>query len=93
MTAWIATDGFLRPGSRRYILISQDRHEVYITIAYYDQDWLDYLQGATDINSPRSFLRLNCYGPWNIFKKQHVFHLSKIILAFTVQVSSEIHLP
>jgi hypothetical protein len=71
-------------------LISQDRHEIYITVAEYEREWLNYLKGEDDANAPLSFLKLHCFGPWSIFDKKHVCHLSKIFLDFTIQMSEEV---
>ncbi|OJD20185.1 hypothetical protein ACJ73_08484 [Blastomyces percursus] len=84
---WIATDGFPLPSERRFVLLSQDRHEVYITIPDYDADYLTYLKGEADADTPRSYLNMKIYGPWDIYDRKSLNNLCRLLLAFTLSVS------
>lgn len=77
--------------NRRFI-ISQDRHEVFVTVAEYNQNYLEYLRN-TEPSSPEdssSFLTMNQYGPWNISSKSSVKEIGTILLATTLRAEKEI---
>lgn len=52
------------------VLISQDRDEIFITLAEYKDQYLDYLRGkpATD----EAFLRMWLFGPYRIKSAHHM---------------------
>ncbi|CAG8359254.1 unnamed protein product [Penicillium salamii] len=95
MVAWIMNDANSRecPLEQR-IIVSQANSEIYITMANYDQDYLDYLQGQSDPrrnDSPESFLRMTEYGPWRIDNRSNMHHLAQAIMAFCLQVTDGIN--
>lgn len=52
------------------ILISQDRDQIFITLAQYKGDYLDYLQGKPATSE--AFLRMFLFGPYNTFVPHHM---------------------
>lgn len=72
------------------MLVSQHRHHVYVSIAVYDDGYIKYLKGEKDKDFPRSFLTMNCFGPWDIFKYKNVHQIARLLLDFTIQVSMEV---
>ena len=51
-------------------LISQDRDQIFITLAQYKGEYLDYLQGKPATNE--AFLRMLLFGPYNTFVPHHM---------------------
>lgn len=68
------------------VLISQDRHCIYVTFASCHDDYLNYLNkgdGKGKI-TPRSFLKMQTYGPWKVNIAEHMKNFAILILAFTL---------
>lgn len=63
------------------LIISQDRHEIYISVAEYGNDYIDYLQTGQTHNDP--FLVMHQYGPWDTLDPDAMDNLGPIILAIT----------
>lgn len=72
-------------GTLRRLLVSQDRHEIYVTIAEFDADYINYICGRESIN--RSFLNMQDYGPFRTDKRNHMSAFGHLILAFTIDES------
>ncbi|KAF3016273.1 hypothetical protein E8E15_000784 [Penicillium rubens] len=93
MVAWIKSDGDLaqRTNTTRFH-ISQDRHEVFVTVAKYNQEYLDYLNNKLPLSlkGDSSFLTMHQYGPWKTPNKSSVTNLGAIILAITLRAEEEI---
>jgi hypothetical protein len=87
MAAWILTHpdtGFLSRkdnGDRKVrVLISQDRHEIFVTFAEYGPAYTnDKWQGKGPIDY---FLTMNEYGPFDIRHSSHMQYLGAFILIF-----------
>ncbi|OAX84911.1 hypothetical protein ACJ72_00697 [Emergomyces africanus] len=84
IVAWIAQEGFPIPSTRRIVLLSQDRHEVYLTIPNYDSNYIKHLKGEADATTPLSLLHMNSYGPWDIYDSKSLHNLCGYLLALTV---------
>ena len=99
MAAWIASDKDERgcqmtsEGDRRRILVSQDRDEIYVTFATYDESYIEYiLQGEKKVNPLRkavknitgdkesSFLTMHEYGPFITNAPNHMRYFGWLIL-------------
>ncbi|KAK2808999.1 hypothetical protein FQN50_004273 [Emmonsiellopsis sp. PD_5] len=87
MVAWIAEQDFPPLSSRRFVILSQDRHEIYITVPQYDAKYIEYLKGETDANTPLSLLEMRSFGPWDINDKKSLHHLCCYLLALTLSAS------
>ncbi len=65
-------------------MLSQDRHEIYLTIAEYDAAYVRYATGV-DPTSARSFLRMTQYGPYVVSDPSDMSKFGYTVLAFTIQ--------
>ncbi|KAK2811373.1 hypothetical protein FQN50_002251 [Emmonsiellopsis sp. PD_5] len=93
MVAWIKCDpdpdDFGSSCGRR-ILISQDRHEIYLTFAEYSADYVKYLNGTLGPNESPGFLMMYEFGPWdNTERVKDMKHLSSILLAIVLRARAE----
>ncbi|KAL2814678.1 hypothetical protein BDW59DRAFT_177902 [Aspergillus cavernicola] len=71
----------------RRLLISQNRHEIYLIIAEYDAEYVDYITNPKRDKKCNSFIKMNEYGPWDISNRNQVESIASIILAVTLQFS------
>ncbi|OXV05752.1 hypothetical protein Egran_06480 [Elaphomyces granulatus] len=65
------------------ILLSQDRDEIYISFAEYDNNWETYLCSGKVANA--GFMVVNRFGPWRIGNVSKMRHFAEIILAFSLK--------
>jgi len=70
----------------RRLLVSQDRHEIYLTMAKFDSSYVKYLRDGTKEGNP--FLRMHEFGPFRIEHMGHMKKVGETILAFTLQMSN-----
>ncbi|PLB38958.1 uncharacterized protein BDW47DRAFT_18344 [Aspergillus candidus] len=89
MASWIKHD-IDAPLEKLRALISQDRHEIFITIAEYDSGYVTYLRKKPLNNEPLSFLTMRQYGPWNTTHAGHMKKLGPILLALTLYAEDEV---
>ncbi|KAF7594891.1 hypothetical protein BBP40_007925 [Aspergillus hancockii] len=92
MAAWIHAERDNvagKTGSFRRFLLSQNRHEIYLICATYNDDYIDYLTNPQRDSKCQSFLKMNEYGPWNIGNSADVEDIASIILAVTLQFGDE----
>ncbi|CAG8251307.1 unnamed protein product [Penicillium nalgiovense] len=89
MVAWIKSDteSAQKRNTTRFH-ISQDRHLVYVTVARYDQKYLEYLvhgklsQDDKDNDDKNlSFMIMDQYGPWDTTDRAHMRRLGPLLLA------------
>ncbi|KKY20094.1 hypothetical protein UCRPC4_g04228 [Phaeomoniella chlamydospora] len=72
-----------------------DRHEIYILMTKFSDDYWEYLQSLPVKKDPqakatkpqRSFLNIHEYGPFNIQKSSNVKRVSQLLLALTMRAS------
>ncbi|KAL4782562.1 hypothetical protein BJX76DRAFT_358826 [Aspergillus varians] len=67
----------------RRILFSQDRHQVWLTLARYTTSYREYLINGTI--GPNSFLYMSTYGPWNILIREHMLELAIIVVSIILK--------
>lgn len=48
-----------------HVLVSQDRHEIFLTFAIYDDNYLDYSNGNLAIERPPSLTTMQEFGRWS----------------------------
>ena len=72
--------------------MSQDRHQIFLTFATYDKNYVDYVSGNLTAEVGQSkesgsnpFLKMNEFGPFNTTIESHMRCLGYYILAFTLQ--------
>ncbi|KAL3455039.1 hypothetical protein BJX64DRAFT_298249 [Aspergillus heterothallicus] len=90
MVAWILGDenGEEASGKLR-LIISQDRHEIFISMASYDADYIDYLKTGSDLRATPSLLAMHEFGPWNTLDERSMSELGKILLAISLRADYE----
>ncbi|KAF2969049.1 hypothetical protein GQX73_g4471 [Xylaria multiplex] len=84
MAAWIASDPPHRREGAEYsrVLISQDYEEIYIIIAKFDRDYVDYIRGKPFEKT--SFLKMQAYGPFITGDYDQMSCLGHLLLAFMI---------
>ncbi|EDN09882.1 predicted protein [Histoplasma mississippiense (nom. inval.)] len=88
LIALIAQKEVPDPSINRFVLLSQDRHQVYLTVAEYDEDYIKFLKEETDPTADeKSFLLITSFGPWNVNSESSVRKLCPILLALTTRAS------
>ncbi|PYI03948.1 hypothetical protein BO78DRAFT_373957 [Aspergillus sclerotiicarbonarius CBS 121057] len=92
MAAWIHAEPDDIQGQandKRFLrlLLSMNRHEIYLIIAEYNVDYVKYLTNPYYKSSCQSFLTMNQFGPWDIGKREDVEDIGSLILAVTWQFS------
>ncbi|PLN78854.1 hypothetical protein BDW42DRAFT_174009, partial [Aspergillus taichungensis] len=89
MASWIKTD-IDAPLEKLRAHVSQDRHEIFITIAEYDSSYVSYLRKNPLDDEAPSFLTMHQYGPWNTTHAGHMKKLGPILLALTLYAEAEV---
>ncbi|PKY02228.1 hypothetical protein P168DRAFT_329186 [Aspergillus campestris IBT 28561] len=89
MAGWIKTDTNASLEKLR-VHVSQDQHEIFITIAEYDSGYVSYLRKKPHNNEPPSFLTMCQYGPWITTHAGHMKKLGPILLALTLYAEGEV---
>ncbi|KKZ66139.1 hypothetical protein EMCG_08128 [[Emmonsia] crescens] len=89
MVAWILSHpdqgGWLNlPG--RGIHVSQDRHQIYIVIAEYGDNYIDYLEKGS---SSDAYMVMHEFGPWDSNELKHMKNISVILVAFVLRAVSD----
>jgi hypothetical protein len=74
---------------RRFI-ISQDQHQIFITLADYWTGYVKYLQGVSGASRDISLMTMNEYGPWDTRSAGDMYDLSLILLAISLQADAEV---
>ncbi|PLB55280.1 hypothetical protein P170DRAFT_505893 [Aspergillus steynii IBT 23096] len=70
--------------------VSQDRHEIWLSFAEYDREYIKYIEdGSQNPNRPLSFLTMHEFGPFNTLKKEHMAKLGPILLALTLRADHD----
>ncbi|PYI32579.1 hypothetical protein BP00DRAFT_424761 [Aspergillus indologenus CBS 114.80] len=93
MAAWIHAERDIEttsPAKRqrfRRLLISQNRLQIFLIVAEYDAEYVDYVTNPKRKEECKSFLRMHEFGPWDIVNSKEVGDIAAIILAVTLQFS------
>ena len=83
-----ALSGAILTNLNRRLLVSQDNHEIFLTIAGYDDGYLAYLKNGDASSDPR--LTMQTYGPWSITHPSHMENLATIILCVAFEVTYDV---
>ena len=80
-------------GTSRRLLISQDRDEIYLTLAKYPSEYPAYLQGKLSPSRKDAlpFLTMQEYGPWVIESKSNMRHFSTVIMSYCLQFTDQMN--
>lgn len=70
-------------------MISQDCHEVYIIIAEYDNDYIEYLK--TGKHHDRVFMTMHEFGPFEPTSVNHMKFLGLYFQSFTLNLLKKAH--
>ncbi|GFN12324.1 hypothetical protein AtubIFM54640_010071 [Aspergillus tubingensis] len=74
----------------RRFQVSQDRHEIWLSFAEYDDEYLRYIEhGFQDPERPRSFLTMHEFGPFDTRSESHMTELAVILLALTLRADHD----
>ncbi|KAF2965604.1 hypothetical protein GQX73_g7965 [Xylaria multiplex] len=69
----------------RRLLISQDRHLIYLNFADFDASYVDYICDKQGINiNEVSFLRMNEYGPFDVGNQSAMSMLGELVLGYAL---------
>jgi hypothetical protein len=68
--------------SHSRLLVSQDRHEIYLTFASCDATYINYLKDKKA--QPGGYLTMKTYGPWVIDDARSMKHFATIVVAITM---------
>jgi hypothetical protein len=79
----------LKSSCGRRVLISQDRHEIYLTFAEYDSNYVKYLCKTLRKNENPGFLTLHTFGPWETTRVSDMKKLGSILLAIALRAEAE----
>ena len=69
-----------------HLIVSQDRQEIYISLAEYENDYITYLQTGGIHNNP--FLVMHQFGPWDTNNPKAMAELGPILLALTLKAQN-----
>ncbi|KAI9037509.1 zinc finger MYND domain-containing protein [Aspergillus affinis] len=78
------------PPDKLRVHMSQNRHEIFFTIAKYDSGYVSYLKKKPADDQPPSFLTMHQYGPWNTENAGHMKKLGPILLALALYAEAEV---
>ncbi|PYI09929.1 hypothetical protein BO78DRAFT_426928 [Aspergillus sclerotiicarbonarius CBS 121057] len=105
MVGWIMNDTDKNNIDKMRVHVSQDRHEIFLTFAEYENDYLAYLKTApskpetsktaksenkSSENQKSPFMTMHQYGPWDTRNSSHMKQLGPILLAIALYADSEI---
>ncbi|RFU26519.1 hypothetical protein B7463_g9816, partial [Scytalidium lignicola] len=89
MVGWIANSNqSTEPLLGRYFHISQDRTEIYISFAEYDNNYVEYLRKG-DTQGQATFMTLHEFGPRNTLNSRDMKELGQTILALTLRAHAD----
>ncbi|KAL4783195.1 hypothetical protein BJX76DRAFT_348788 [Aspergillus varians] len=87
MVAWLQNDA--DSSNKLRIHISQDRHEIFITVAEYDEDYLAYLRNEQH-DEAKSFLTMHQQGPWDTESSSDMREVGPILLGITLYAEAQV---
>ncbi|KAI0970014.1 hypothetical protein F4678DRAFT_480727 [Xylaria arbuscula] len=75
----------------RRLLVSQDRHNIYLTFAVYNADYVDYICDRAIRDN--AFLTMKEYGPFDISQRKAMEMLGELVLAYALQACYSLNKP
>ncbi|KAJ9385792.1 hypothetical protein DTO063F5_3999 [Paecilomyces variotii] len=70
-----------------YFMLSGHRDRVYLTIATVSEGYPAYIREGVVDDETKWFLKLRCYGPFDVFNKRHVIELGRVALGLSIECS------
>lgn len=68
-------------------MLSGHRDRVYLTIATVSEGYPAYIREGVVDDETKCFLKLRCYGPFDVFNKRHVIELGRVALGLSIECS------
>lgn len=65
--------------------VSQDRNEIYLIFADYDEDYVKYLDNKLGPTDEPGFLTMYQFGPWDTESGSDMADIGKILLAIALR--------
>lgn len=65
--------------------MSQDRHEIYITVAEYGQNYVKYLENELAEGEKPGFLTIRQFGPWSTKRRDEMEMIAPYLLAISIR--------
>ncbi|KAB8264340.1 hypothetical protein BDV32DRAFT_160587 [Aspergillus pseudonomiae] len=78
MVAWI----------KKRIIVSQDWHEIFLTVAKYGDEYIRYLSDKHYQGGSNSFMTMHQFGPWNTLDVASMKLLGPILLAISLRAEA-----
>ncbi|KAJ9222121.1 hypothetical protein DTO027B5_5087 [Paecilomyces variotii] len=85
LLCWMIGENFSK--DHPYIMISGHREHVYLTLATFGQGYPKYISEGVVDNQEDCFLKLTCYGPFNMYADYKVKFLGQLVLALGIMSS------
>lgn len=67
--------------------LAQDRHEIYLTIAEYHREYVEYLEDK-DCRSGASFMTMHRFGPFDTLDRNHIQKVGPVLLGISLWAES-----
>ncbi|KAL4886704.1 hypothetical protein BJY04DRAFT_213459 [Aspergillus karnatakaensis] len=86
--ALLQQETVLMPAANRPVLVSQDEQYIYLSLATYNQRYIDYLKGANGAMSlvaKDHFMKVQLYGPWSVASAGDMENFARLILAIALK--------
>ncbi|PLB52252.1 hypothetical protein P170DRAFT_472159 [Aspergillus steynii IBT 23096] len=77
----------LKTGYHSRLLIAQDRHEIYVVIATYDDTYIQYLNGEEVPSS--CFMTMQEYGPFNTMFGNNMRRFAEFAIGFSLAIEAD----
>ncbi|KAL2821899.1 hypothetical protein BJX63DRAFT_377390 [Aspergillus granulosus] len=75
-------------GRKKRLHLSQDRHEIYLTVAEYDYEYVRYLKDKDYKPTSKSFMRMQQFGPWDTLIRKDMEKLGPILLGISLMAGA-----
>ncbi|KAJ9369166.1 hypothetical protein DTO282E5_6101 [Paecilomyces variotii] len=72
------------------LLISQDREELFVSFAFCDDEYIDYLRTASVENPARRYATIQTYGPFKITSRTEMLWFATLVVTITLAAQNRI---
>ena len=70
-------------------MISQDQHEIWITVGEFSDEYVDFLAGKRKEHKQSGFLEMREYGPLDVANAGDMQDVGQMLLALSIQLCKE----